>query len=385
MKRFLCSEAWLETFRAIIVLLCLSGLISPVFFSQPTPIAKAAVAQRQTVPTPPQPASRQQPQSFREAPRPVRGVYITSWTAGSGRMKELTGFLKENGLNAVVIDVKDDTGVVSYQTQVDLARKCGAASRRIADPSGLLAGLRAKGILAIARIVAFKDPLLAGKRPDLAFKAKAGGSWRDRKGQSWVSPYSQEVWEYLTALGKEAIQLGFSEVQYDYVRFPSDGNLSQLVYPEGRPVSKQIGDFLRYATAAIHSCHQQAVVSADTFGLAGSAVDDLGIGQKIQELDGAADYLSPMAYPSHYAKGTYALSNPNAAPYQTVKRSIGDHQKLVQKSKLRPWLQAFTLGPPAYGPEHLRLQLKALRELGVAEFLLWNPASRYGVFAGAVQ
>lgn len=314
----------------------------------------------------------------------VRGIYITSWTAGSGRMPELVRFVKNHRLNSMVIDIKDDTGAVSYLSEVPLARKTAADSKRIADPKKLLATLKSEGIYPIARIVAFKDPHLAKKRPDLAVKSTYGGSWQDRRGQAWVSPYSREVWEYLVALGKEAIELGFAEVQYDYVRFPSDGKLAHVVYPEGKPNSKKIGEFLSYATYAIRSVSPGAIVSADTFGLAGSATDDLGIGQRIEDLDGTCDYLSPMAYPSHYAPRTYGLANPNANPHDTVKKSMADHQRRVTKSRLRPWLQAFTLGSPPYGPSQLAAQLRALEELGIGEFLLWNPSSRYGAVAGGL-
>lgn len=368
-------------------LLCICGLIWPAFLPPANP-AQAVLAQK----TPKTPVPKQEPakpaahaEGLRKAPVVVRGIYITSWTAGSSRMEELVAFVKNNKLNAMVIDLKDDTGFVSFKTTVPLAQKIGAQSSRIKDLKQLLATLKQKGIYPIARIVAFKDPLLAKKRTDLAFKSKSGGIWRDRRGQSWVSPYSREVWEYLVALGKEAIALGFAEVQYDYVRFPSDGKLAQLVYPEGKPNSKKIGEFLHYATIAIQSQDPLAIVSADTFGLAGTAIDDLGIGQKIEELDGTCDYLSPMAYPSHYAPQTYGLANPNANPYLTIKRSMEDHQKRVAKSHLRPWLQAFTLGSPPYGPTQLASQLKALQELGILEFLLWNPSSRYGAIAGGIQ
>ena len=384
--------------KTVVVLVSLMGLAWPVFWSEPVEVASAPspepVVAAEEAPPPQeeeaQAVETQQPveeknQALRKAPVAVRGIYITSWTAGSSRFPELVRFVKNNNLNAMVIDLKDDTGVCSFQTEVDFARKIGAQSRRIAELPKLLADLKKEGIYTIARIVAFKDSHLARKRPDLAFQAKSGGIWRDRKGESWVSPYSQEVWQYLTELGKEAIRIGFDEVQYDYVRFPSDGKLSNLVYPEGRPVTKQISAFLCYATEEIHSVNPAAIVSADTFGLAGSAQDDLGIGQYLEELDGTVDYLSHMAYPSHYAPGTYGLANPNANPYQTIKESIGDHQKRLTKSRLRPWLQAFTLGPPAYGVGELQDQIKALRELDVDEFLLWNPGSRYGVFAGGIR
>ena len=252
--------------KTVVVLVSLMGLAWPVFWSEPVEVASAPspepVVAAEEAPPPQeeeaQAVETQQPveeknQALRKAPVAVRGIYITSWTAGSSRFPELVRFVKNNNLNAMVIDLKDDTGVCSFQTEVDFARKIGAQSRRIAELPKLLADLKKEGIYTIARIVAFKDSHLAGKRPDLAFQAKSGGIWRDRKGESWVSPYSQEVWQYLTELGKEAIRIGFDEVQYDYVRFPSDGKLSNLVYPEGRPVTKQISAFLCYATEEIHS------------------------------------------------------------------------------------------------------------------------------------
>ena len=390
MRRFLVALS-----TTIIALLSLCGLVLPAFLPQAEEPHQVAMVQKSKV-TPPKavPPKAEPPapkstepsvEGLRKAPLAVRGIYITSWTAGSSRMAELATFVNKQGLNAVVIDLKDDLGYVSYKTQTSLGQKIGAGTKRISNLEELLAQLQAQGIYTIARIVAFKDPLLAQKRPDLAFQAKSGGLWRDRRGHSWVSPYSREVWEYLLALGKEAMDLGFAEVQYDYVRFPSDGKLANLVYPEGRAKSEKIGEFLSFATGAIHSYSPRAVVSADTFGLAGTAIDDLGIGQKIEALDGTADYLSPMAYPSHYAAGSYGLANPNANPYQTILKSLADHQKRLGKSRLRPWLQAFTLGSPAYGPSQMAAQIKALRELGIEEYLLWNPASRYGAIAGGLK
>lgn len=320
---------------------------------------------------------------LRQAPLKVRGIYLTSWSASTGKMGDYLAFLKKHNLNCLVIDLKDDLGQVSYPTNSKLGLSIGAGTRRISNLREILTELKKEGIYTIARIVAFKDPLLAQKRGDLAFKTLDGHVWRDRRGHSWVNPYNREVWDYLLALGEEALALGFSEVQYDYVRFPSDGNLKNLSYPKGKAESEQIGAFLSFVTARLHQ-NPRAIVSADTFGLAGTALDDLGIGQKIEALDGTCDYLSPMVYPSHYAKGSYGLGNPNAHPYETVKRSLQDHQERVSQSRLRPWLQAFTLGAPPYGGGELAAQIRALRELGIEEFLLWNPSSRYGAVAGGL-
>jgi hypothetical protein len=195
-------------------------------------------------------------------------------------------------------------------------------------------------IYSIARIAVFKDPILANGSQKLAIHRKSGGLWRDRTGTGWADPYSKAVWDYNIDIAIDAAKRGFKEIQWDYVRFPSDGRVSECVYPNknNRTESEVISDFLQYARKRLEPYN--VFMSADIFGLTSIAHHDMGIGQTIKLIADNVDYICPMVYPSHYANYEYGIPNPNSAPYQTVRLSLGDHVKEIQgtKAKVRPWL-----------------------------------------------
>ncbi|MCL6614389.1 MAG: putative glycoside hydrolase [Firmicutes bacterium] len=330
--------------------------------------------------TPPSPAPPPVPEPAPPPPpAPIRGIYATAYSAGSAeRFARILEFIRRTEVNALVVDVKDDTGTISYESAVPLARAIGAGRRKF-RPEEILAALAAENIYPIARIVVFKDPYLAERRPDLAVKSRStGGLWRDRKGLAWVDPHNREVWRYVVDIAKEAAAKGFREIQFDYVRFTSDGNLADCVYPhaDGRKRYEVIRDFLLFARAELKPLG--VVVSADVFGLTCSAQDDLGIGQVIEEIAKAVDIISPMVYPSHYYPGTYGLPDPDAAPYETVVRSLRDALARLggTEVRLRPWLQDFSLRH-RYGRAELMAQIKAVYDAGLDEWLFWNPSNVY--------
>jgi|GEM_PF-952033 len=312
-------------------------------------------------------------------PAEVRGVYATGWTTGTAaRFFNLLELVKETSLNSLVIDIKDDTGTVSYYSRIPAVQKLGAWENKIADPVEMLSILKERKIYSIARMVLFKDPVLAKKRPDLAVRHARGGIWLDNRGIGWVDPNSKEVWEYNVAIAKEAAAMGFSEIQFDYVRYPSDGILRNCVYPHTGEEAKAavIEEFLRYARQQLEPLG--VLVSVDLFGLVCSDPGHLGIGQNLERVAGTSDILSPMVYPSHYYPGTYDLDDPNRQPYDTVYRSLTDAQKRLtgKKAQLRPWLQDFSMGVN-YGREEIMAQIGAARDAGVNDWLFWNPANRY--------
>jgi hypothetical protein len=323
----------------------------------------------------PNPAS----QNRIQAPARIHGIYSTAWVAGSKRIDSIITFIKQAKINTVVIDVKDDTGIISFPSEVPLAREIGAGSKRIANLKELLVRLKQEKIYTIARIVVFKDPLLATKHPEIAVQDKNGGLWRDRKGMIWVDPNNRTVWKYNLDVAKEAINLGFAEIQFDYVRFLSDGLLRNCVYPFSKGQKKEdvIRDFLLYAKKGINA--MGVPLSADIFGLVLSVPDDLNIGQKLEKIAEAVDYISPMVYPSHYPKGSFGYKEPNQYPYEIVNKALQDGNKRLKGStaKLRPWLQDFDLGFPPYRSEQLAAQIKALEDNGVYDFLFWNPSNKY--------
>ncbi|HEX2953633.1 MAG TPA: putative glycoside hydrolase, partial [Bacillota bacterium] len=233
-------------------------------------------------------------------PTNVKGVYVTGWIAGAPKsMASVINFVDKTEVNSVVIDVKDDEGTLSYKSNVPLAVQTNAGERKVSDIVALLKTLREHNIYPIARIVTFKDPHLAAARPDMAVQDKNGGYWKDRKGLKWVDPYDKEVWKYNVDIAEEAMSYGFKEIQFDYVRFTSDGIIRNCLYShsDGTPKEDVIKNFLSYAKERLKKYN--AIISADVFGLTLSAEDDLGIGQKIEKVGSAVDVLSPMVYPSH--------------------------------------------------------------------------------------
>ncbi|MBI4410848.1 MAG: putative glycoside hydrolase [Gemmatimonadetes bacterium] len=320
-------------------------------------------------------------------PDAVRGLYLNAWAAGSSRkLAQLVALAERTEINAFVVDVKEG-GRVSYRSAVPLAREIGANSSAIPDVGRVLAELGRRGIYPIARIVVFKDPVLARARPDLAIRRADGSLWHDHHGDLWVDPYNREVWDYNIALAREAVALGFAEVQWDYVRFPDVPASTQrdAVYPaaRGRTRALAIREFLRYARQRL--AELGVPVTADVFGLTVSAADDMGIGQKWELMVDAVDVLLPMVYPSHFARGSYGIGDPNARPYQTVQAAMAyalrRTRAVAGAARIRPWLQDFTLGPPRYGAAQVRAQIQAVYDAGIDEWVLWNPASRYSAAA----
>jgi len=318
----------------------------------------------------------------------VKGIHVTSWVAGEPKLfADLIRLVDETELNTMVIDLKEADGRIGYEADLPLARSAGSIEKRIRNLDRLIEECKKHNIYKIARIVLFKDTYLAEKRTDLAIKSQSTGEvWRDYKGDAFTSPHLTEVQEYNIALAEDAARRGFDEIQFDYVRFPSDGPLKDILYPEGHNEEKAIATITAFVERAKERLAPFNVkLSVDVFGLT-TLSDRVGIGQNFKQLIDSADYISPMVYPSHYWKGSYGYKNPNSVPYEiisaalkdAIKRSVDEKQpEEVVKNKIRPWLQDFTLGSPRYGAEEVRIQIKAAHDLGIHEWLLWNPVVRY--------
>ncbi len=314
-------------------------------------------------------------------PQNVKGIYVNFLTLGEGKFSELIELVESTEINAMVIDLKDDQGSLTYgRTQVPWAVEAEARGRFIEDPTDFMAQLAEHHIYPIARIVAFKDSLMAQHRPELALLNSQGELWRDGGRQYWLDPYNKEVWKYVVALAREAAELGFREIQFDYVRLPSDGNLRDIVYPalDDTAVNMVIPLFLRYARASL--AQYDVEISADVFGLVTSDPTGMGIGQHLESMAAEVDLLCPMIYPSHYGPGNLGIPDPDSAPYDTVYRSIYDALHRLERAGLdtavRPWLQSFTIRH-VYRAEEIRAQIQAAERLGVHEFLLWNNGNFY--------
>jgi hypothetical protein len=315
-------------------------------------------------------------------PKNVKGIYVTGYTAGKGHLPELLELIDRTELNSMVVDLKDDNGCLTYsRTGVPWAAEAGAPYGYISDPVAFMRLLEQHGIYPIARIVTFKDSVMARHLPGQAIQHRQGGLWRDGGGDYWLDPYNKNNWKYAVALAREAVQLGFREIQFDYVRFPDSGNLSAAIYPaaDGTPFNEVIPAFLRYARASLFD-YEGVELSVDAFGMVTTDPGGMGIGQRLESLASAVDYICPMVYPSHYESGNLGLPDPDAAPYETVYRSLAEAKRRLAQAgvgaEMRPWLQSFTISHN-YGAREIRAQIDAARDLGIYEFLLWNAANYY--------
>jgi len=333
----------------------------------------------------------------------VKAIYLTSWSAADPRrVARALELIDHSELNGVVIDIKDYTGKVVFPTRNPLVEAMGSEVRRV-DLAGLVRRFHEHGAYVVVRLAAFQDDHLSRARPDLAVRDPAGRPWRDRQGLGWVDPASPEVWDYLVAIGRAAAEAGVDELNVDYVRFPSDGKLDGLRYPvfdrRGESRRHAIRRFFEYLTARLRPTG--AVLSADLFGLVTVATGDLGIGQILEDALPYFDYVAPMVYPSHYARGFLRFSNPAAHAYPVVRYSLlqaaARRDRLVRLlgaftpgsdaeeaaggplrlARLRPWLQAFTLGAP-YPPAVIREEIQAVYDTGLEHgWYLWSPSNAY--------
>jgi len=306
----------------------------------------------------------------------AKGVHVSIFIAGSdndlGKMIALT---ERTELNALEIDLKDEAGMIGFNLDNPLAKQVKATTDYI-DLESVVDQMRFKDIYAICRIVSFKDPKLGKARPDLAVQDKTTG--RPWGTGVWLDPYSREVWDYDLAVAEAAAKAGFNEIQFDYCRFPSDGNISTCKYPhqDARAPGQVIDDFLSYARTRLSPYN--AFISADLFGLTASAQGDMNIGQRVGDVANRVDFISPMVYPSHYNLGEYNIKVPEANPNEIVTKSLEDFKKKMagKPAKLRPWLQDFSL-KIRYTPDMVRAQIDACEKLGVHQWLLWDPDCTY--------
>ncbi|WP_068775091.1 putative glycoside hydrolase [Paenibacillus sp. FJAT-26967] len=334
------------------------------------------------------PVNKKDPQP--DAPK-VKGIYLTAHSAGGSKLDSLLQLLDETELNSMVIDVKDDWGQVTYDTgNAELAAK-GTTKKLIRDMPALMEKLKQHDVYPIARIVVFKDTMLANNKPELSFLNPNGTVWSNGKKtpESFVNPYEKEVWDYNIAVAKEAAKAGFKEIQFDYVRFPEgfEKRADTLKYDkDDRTRIQAVSEFAQYA-------HEQLTplgvrISVDIFGYAVSVPAAEGIGQDFQAISQNVDVISPMIYPSHYTNGWYGVDVPDANPYATISGAMKDTNKKLQPLKeqktapvVRPWIQDFTAswvkGHIRYGAKQMQDQYRALKENGTEEFLLWNAANNY--------
>lgn len=377
----------------ICLILCLSGCAK----TQDTEVPAVQYMQEEETPSeepvqeqPEIPEEEEQPEPERVPAGPVKGIYVTGPIAGHERMSELEQLAASSELNAMVIDIKNDEGIVTYQMEQPMVEELEVAVRYIPDLPELVKRLKEQDVYLIARIVAFKDPLLAQKRPEWCVHRKDGSVFLDKNGLAWVNPYCREVWEYLLDLAKEAAAAGFDEIQFDYIRFPTEIRDEEVDYGEDsqeKSKTEVISEFTAYAYETLSPLG--VWVSADVFGtIIDNEYDASLVGQDYREMAMNLDYICPMVYPSHYRDGVYGIEHPDLQPYETVLAALQASEEVLSgipkgehRAQVRAWLQDFTaswVNPhQSYGGEQIRSQIQAVYDSGSAEWLLWNAKCSY--------
>jgi len=319
----------------------------------------------------------------------AKGIYISSSYINK-KLDEALELVDNTELNAMVIDIKSDGGYITYQMDYEVAQSIGACTSTIGNIEAMIKKLKEHGVYLIARIVSLKDPVLASKKPELALKNKDGSMFRDSSGLPWVNPYEDKVWEYLIEICKECVNIGFDEVNLDYIRFSTDKGMSNVDFgPKAEEMTRieVITDGIRKICEVIKP--MGAFVSCDVYGaIISSSVDAKIVGQSYFNMSKYLDYICPMVYPSHYGNGYYGLDYPNSHPYELVYHALMDSQKVLymldpeeNKAEVRPWLQDFTatwVKPYfAYGKDEVRAQINGVYDAGYSQWFLWNAGISY--------
>ena len=321
----------------------------------------------------------------------VRGLYVNRFAGQSAkRMRKLIAIADSTEVNGLVIDVKDEFGLNISSSDPLLQKNAGKAGV-IPNIRQLLDTLKAHDIVAIARIVTFKDSVAARANPDHVIRKPDGTPWRDKQGLTWVNPYDEEIWEYDIRVAEEAVKLGFGEVQFDYIRFPEPyKSLPPQVFPnqKGRSKPDVLAQFLKTANARIDKLG--ARTTADIFGLVTTVGGALEIGQEWEKVSPAVDVVLPMTYPSHYPHGAFNLPKPNAEPYKVQLTAISRARQRDAKlgltgERVRPWIQAFSLGQPKYDAAHVKEQMRGIYDAGYNGWVWWHPGSVYEPYLGALE
>lgn len=322
------------------------------------------------------------PITIKLKPVEPKALYLTVYGIGTPSLRDSAlGVIERAGLNAIVVDLKGDRGLIPYPSDLPLAAANGALKvRTIPDLKELVRTFKAKGLYTIARIVVFKDDPLVQARPDWAVRTSAGTIWKDREGLAWIDPFRKDAWTYALGVAEEAAAAGFDEIQFDYVRFPDAVGLVFLQQSTEASRVEAITGFLREARRRL--VPYNVFLAVDAFGYVCWNTGDTGIGQRLEDLASVVDYISPMLYPSGFQFGIPGYSNPVAHPYEIVYRSLQTAQARTRGTavRYRPWLQAFrdyAFGGQAFGVEEIGKQIKAARDAQAIGWMLWNPRNIY--------
>jgi hypothetical protein len=329
-------------------------------------------------------------------PNPVKAVYMTACVLSTTEFKQsIVDLIDQTELNSIIIDIKDFSGTISFESDnpklYGVHHGTGCTARGVKE---FIEELHKKNIYVIGRVTVFQDPVMAKLRPDLAVKrASDGGVWKDNKGISFIDVGAKEHWDYMVELAKESYALGFDEINFDYVRYPSDGNMKDIAFThsDGNNKSESLRKFFEYLDQQLKDTG--VVTSVDIFGMTTTNYDDLNIGQVLEKTLPYFDYVAPMVYPSHYPNTFNGWADPDDYPYELIyfvmKSAVDRAETLknatttpahvrerVGKHQLRTWIQDFDYGGD-YGPTEVRAQINASVDAGVPSWMLWAPSNRY--------
>ncbi|MFA5773323.1 MAG: putative glycoside hydrolase [Candidatus Paceibacterota bacterium] len=323
-----------------------------------------------------------------KTPEHVRALYMSGWVAGSENFRNsLVKIVDDTELNAVVIDIKDSTGRISFNMDNPEIQKIGSSENRIKNIQTLTSLLHSKNIYIIGRISVFQDPYLTKLKPEWAIKKISDGEvWKDKKGLSFLDPTNKNVYQYILSIALNSYKEGFDEINFDYIRYPSDGNMKDINYnlASGKTRADNIEEFFKYLSQEIKK-DEKIPISGDLFGLTTETGDDMGIGQVWEKAIPYFDFLCPMVYPSHYPPGHAGYKNPALYPYEVINRALISAVAKTKSSgqniaKIRPWLQDFDLGA-TYTEDMIKAEIKAVYDNGLNSWMLWDPSNKYTLSA----
>ncbi len=334
-----------------------------------------------------------------EKPESVKAVYLTSWAGGVQSFRDrIINLLKTTEINTVVIDVKDYSGKLAFETNSKLIKEVGSSENRIPDIKSFINKLHRMDIYVIGRVVVFQDSYFAEKNPAVAvLKESDRALWSDKKGLHYLDPGSKKAWKYIAEIAKESYRAGFDEINFDYIRYPSDGDISDIYFPitneraytklpptgsTTTPAFYGRAEVLKEFFAYLNENLEGITTSADLFGMTTIKDDDLNIGQILEYVSLYFDYICPMVYPSHYPPGFNGWANPNSHPYEVVYYSMSKAVERLKSAsttplKLRPWLQDFDYGRGHYGAAEVEAQIKATHDAGLTSWMLWSSKNVY--------
>lgn len=399
----------------VVVFAAIFVFVPHIFSSTYTSPLAAADSDKKASDAPPEPLRQPADEIVHlDTPDAVKAIYMSQCVSGTPSFRDrLVALVDETELNAVVIDIKDFTGKLAFvPDDPDLAASasddCGAR-----DMKSFIELLHAKDIYVIGRITVFQDPYYSGIHPELAVRrASDGAVWKDHKGLSFIDVGAKAYWDYVVDISKEAYSIGFDELNYDYVRYPSDGNMQDIAFTfsEGKPKYEKLEEFFAYLhkelSEPFNDFDSVPVLSVDLFGYTTTNTDDLGIGQVLERALPYFDYVMPMVYPSHYNSGFINIAKPATSPYEVVKYSMDAAVRRaeamasavsstatstdvvflrkqatkgrgsISADQLRPWLQDFDLGA-TYTPEMVRAQMRATYDAGLDSWALWDAGNTY--------